>query len=114
MKDTIFTGMATAIVTPMTETGIDYDALGRFIYLLDAMVDYDRGQKKGKYNPCLAMGAEKDTKKWEEYLVLTMGRCTDAYERLPLVQDKEILDNILYSGVWASHAGRKKEGKANV
>ena len=31
MKDTIFTGMATAIVTPMTETGIDYDALGRFI-----------------------------------------------------------------------------------
>ena len=31
MKDTIFTGMATAIVTPMTETDIDYDALGRFI-----------------------------------------------------------------------------------
>ena len=31
MKDTIFTGMATAIVTPMTETGIDYEALGRFI-----------------------------------------------------------------------------------
>ena len=31
MKNTIFTGMATAIVTPMTPTGIDYDALGRFI-----------------------------------------------------------------------------------
>ena len=31
MKKTVFTGMATAIVTPMTETGIDYDALGRFI-----------------------------------------------------------------------------------
>lgn len=31
MKNTIFTGMATAIVTPMTETGIDYEALGRFI-----------------------------------------------------------------------------------
>ena len=31
MKNTIFTGMATAIVTPMTETGIDYDALGRLI-----------------------------------------------------------------------------------
>ena len=28
MKNTIFTGMATAIVTPMTETGIDYEALG--------------------------------------------------------------------------------------
>ncbi len=31
MKNTIFTGIATAIVTPMTPNGIDYDALGRFI-----------------------------------------------------------------------------------
>ena len=31
MKKTIFTGMATAIVTPMTADGIDYEALGRFI-----------------------------------------------------------------------------------
>ena len=31
MKKTIFKGIATAIVTPMTENGIDYDALGRFI-----------------------------------------------------------------------------------
>jgi 4-hydroxy-tetrahydrodipicolinate synthase len=31
MKNTIFTGTATAIVTPMTETGIDYEALGRLV-----------------------------------------------------------------------------------
>ena len=31
MKHTIFTGMATAMVTPMTSTGVDYEALGRFI-----------------------------------------------------------------------------------
>ena len=31
MKNTIFTGAATAIVTPMTETGIDYEALGRLV-----------------------------------------------------------------------------------
>lgn len=31
MKNRIFTGMATAIVTPMTEAGIDYDGLGRLI-----------------------------------------------------------------------------------
>ena len=31
MKNTIFKGMATAIVTPMTTDGIDYEALGRFI-----------------------------------------------------------------------------------
>ena len=31
MKNTIFKGMATAIVTPMTADGIDYEAMGRFI-----------------------------------------------------------------------------------
>ena len=31
MKKTIFKGMATAIVTPMTPEGIDYDALGKLI-----------------------------------------------------------------------------------
>lgn len=30
MKQTIFTGMATAMVTPMTPEGVDYEALGRF------------------------------------------------------------------------------------
>lgn len=30
-KDTIFKGFATAMVTPMTSTGVDYEALGRFI-----------------------------------------------------------------------------------
>ena len=31
MKQTIFKGMATALVTPMTTTGVDYDALARLI-----------------------------------------------------------------------------------
>ena len=86
-------------------------ALGRFIYLLDAVLDYDRDAKKGKYNPFLAMGNGKDEKRFEEYLVLTMGRCTAHFEMLPLVQDKALLDNILYSGVWVAYRsnGKKKE-----
>ena len=31
MKQTIFKGVATALITPMTSTGVDYDALGRLI-----------------------------------------------------------------------------------
>ena len=31
MKNTVFKGMATAMVTPMTPHGVDYDTLGRFI-----------------------------------------------------------------------------------
>ena len=31
MKKTVFKGMATAIITPMTETGIDYEAMARLV-----------------------------------------------------------------------------------
>ena len=84
-------------------------AMGRFIYLLDAAVDYDKDRRKAKYNPYIAMGMEKDWARWQEYLVLTMGRCTAAFEMLPLVQDKALLDNILYSGVWVNCRGKRKE-----
>ena len=85
--------------------------LGRFIYLLDAALDYEKDKKKGKYNPYLAMGTGKDWPRWEEYLVLTMGRCTECFEKLPLVQDKPLLDNILYSGVWVykRRTGQKED-----
>lgn len=76
------------------------DALGRYIYLADGAMDYRRDRKKHQYNPFLAMGTGENHALWETYLVLAMGRCTDYYERLPLVQDKHILDNILYSGIW--------------
>lgn len=84
-------------------------ALGRYIYLADAAVDYRRDKKKKQYNPFLAMGMEENRKQWEQYLVLTMARCTDRFERLPLVQDKKILDNILYSGVWVAYRSKWKE-----
>lgn len=84
-------------------------ALGRFIYLLDAGLDYDRDKRRGKYNPFLARGDEKNWQIWEEYLILAMARCTQSYERLPLVQDKALLDNILYSGVWVNYRGKRKK-----
>ena len=81
------------------------DALGRFIYLADAAVDYRKDLRKGKYNPFIAMGGGEDWQRWDDYLVLAMARCTEHYEKLPLVQDKKILDNILYSGVWTNFRG---------
>ncbi len=84
-------------------------ALGRFIYLADAAVDYRADRKKQKYNPYLALGTGENWPLWEEFLVLAMGRCTEAFEKLPLVQDKKLLDHILYSGVWCSFRGKKKQ-----
>ena len=87
--------------------------LGRFVYLADAAIDYRRDVKHGKYNPFAAMGCGEDFEKWEQYLVLAMAGCTDAYERLPLVEDKQILDNILYSGVWLNYRRMRQRGKEN-
>ena len=85
--------------------------LGRFIYMADAAVDYRADEKKKKYNPFLAMGTGEDWQRWEEYLVLAMGRCTANYEKLPLVQDKALLDNILYSGVWVNFKGKGSKAR---
>jgi hypothetical protein len=85
------------------------DALGRFVYLSDAAEDYRADQRKKKYNPFLAMGRGENWDEWEDYLVLAMGRCTKYYEMLPLVRDKELLDNILYSGVWTRLHRRGRE-----
>ena len=40
MKNTVFTGAATAIITPFTENGVDYEAFGRLIdFQLDSGID---------------------------------------------------------------------------
>ena len=80
--------------------------LGRFIYMADAAVDYRADKRKNKYNPFLAMDTGEDWARWEEYLVLAISRCTEHFEKLPLVQDKALLDNILYSGVWCNFRGK--------
>jgi hypothetical protein len=88
-------------------------SLGRFIYLLDCAIDYAKDEKRGNYNPFLAMGTGCDWLRWENYLVMDMACCTEQFEKLPLVQDKLLLDNILYSGVWAGfrEAQQRREEK---
>lgn len=81
-------------------------ALGRFIYLLDATLDYEADRKRGSYNPIAASGG--DPAHWEDYLVQEMAACCSSYEMLPLVQDKQIMDNILYSGVWRKYRAQRK------
>lgn len=83
-------------------------SLGRFIYLMDAVMDAPEDRKKGSYNPTLLLETQPD---WERVFSLTMARCTAFYEKLPLVQDKALLDNILYSGVWVQYRQKhRKEG----
>ena len=85
-------------------------SLGRYIYLADAAIDYRQDKKKQHYNPFLCMGMQEDWDKWELYLLQEMGCCTQFFEQLPLVQDKKILDNILYSGIWVTYRQMQRKG----
>lgn len=78
-------------------------ALGRFIYLADAVIDYKKDKKKHRYNPIAAGCGDLDPDRWDTCLVGEMGKVARYFESLPLVQDKAILNNILYSGVWMEY-----------
>ena len=85
--------------------------LGKFIYLLDAYEDVEKDAKTGDYNPfaeiCKNPGFDEQVL---NLLMLMIGEATDAFERLPLVANEEILRNILYSGVWVRY-GKEKSNK---
>jgi hypothetical protein len=81
-----------------------YD-LGRFVYLMDAAIDYQKDQKTGNYNPLISMG--KTPEDMKELLSIIIGDATGEFEKLPLVQDVHLLRNILYGGVWQQYYARK-------
>ena len=84
------------------------NALGRFIYLADAAVDYRKDMEKGRYNPFIAGKMDHNWDLFESILVSLMEGCAGYYEQLPLVQDKEILDNILYGGIWLQYRQKQR------
>ena len=78
--------------------------LGKFIYLLDAYDDLARDERKGAYNPLRSLsrqpGYEEEMK---EIFELLLANCARSFERLPCVEDADLLRNILYSGVWLKY-----------
>ena len=46
---------------------------------------------------------EKKPEEMRDTLELVLGDASAAFEKLPLIQDEEILRNILYSGVWLGY-----------
>ncbi len=89
------------------------EALGRFIYMMDACVDLERDRKSGSYNPLALLREELTDAEKTDMLKMLIGECSAEFEHLPIVQDADILRNVLYSGVWTQYAAalRKKERK---
>ena len=75
--------------------------LGKFIYMMDAAIDYEDDRKKGCYNPLNGMNVTPEEAL--EILRQPMGQAAVTFEALPLIQDANLMRNILYSGVWQTY-----------
>lgn len=79
--------------------------LGRFIYLMDAAMDYKKDLKTQNYNPLFVMN--KKPEEMEAILISAIGNATRQFEGLPIIQDSHLIRNILYGGVWQKYYGDK-------
>ena len=77
------------------------DALGQYIYILDAFVDLKDDLKHGRYNPLADMRRQGSTDgDIRDVLTMLIGGCAINFEKLPLIENVDIMRNIIYSGVW--------------
>lgn len=72
--------------------------LGRFVYLMDAAVDYAEDSASGSYNPLVY--SEFEPQEMRVLLAGIAGEAARVFERLPLEQDAHLMRSVLYSGVW--------------
>ena len=76
-------------------------ALGRFLYLIDAAVDLEDDRRIGSYNPLRSYAERADrVERFTEILKMQLGECLFWFDRLPLVQDVGLMQNILCVGLW--------------
>ena len=82
-------------------------ALGKFIYIMDACMDLKDDIKKEHYNPMITSSSEN----FGAVLSLLMADCTEKYKQLPITRDNNLIENILYSGVWTKYEAQKNKHK---
>ena len=73
--------------------------LGKYIYFIDAYEDMKKDEENKSYNPFNKINVEDKEKYARNLLMLNLSLLSDEIEKLPLIQDKGIIDNIIYSGI---------------
>jgi hypothetical protein len=73
--------------------------LGKYIYLIDAYDDMKKDEENSSYNPFNKLNIENKEEYAKDLIILNLSLLSNEVEKLPLVQDKGIIDNILYSGM---------------
>jgi len=78
--------------------------LGMWIYLIDAVDDFDDDIKNSQYNPLIfhhegKIDKEEAVKEAEALLYHYLGEISKAYDLLDIKKNEGILDNIIYLGI---------------
>ena len=87
--------------------------LGKFIYLMDAYDDLEKDEKDGNYNPLRQLlragmsGEQIDAMAYDMLMMMGAGAAA-GFEKLPILENVDILRNILYSGIWGRYNEKKK------
>lgn len=82
-------------------------SLGEFIYIMDAVLDFKEDLKKERYNPLVGTSS----KNFKEILNILMFETVEKYKKLPIEKDKDIIENVLYLGVWTQYEMTKIKNK---
>ncbi len=86
--------------------------IGKFVYFADAYCDYEHDKKTGSYNPFVLNNI--DLKSYGDKILKMQAAETARYfERLPIVDNVEILRNIIYSGMFTKINDALKKGKTD-
>ena len=81
------------------------EAMGRFIYFMDAYEDLPEDIRRRRFNPLRDMSRQPDYEAvCRDVLTLLISDATERFESLPILKDASILRNVLYSGVWTRYA----------
>ena len=94
------------------------ESLGGFIYLVDAMDDFEQDQRRRRFNPLTDLHAQADyLETMRQSLTILAAQAAEALESLPLEQDVALIRNVIYSGIWTRYEQlkaklQKKETKA--
>ncbi|GKX30558.1 hypothetical protein SH1V18_30380 [Vallitalea longa] len=73
--------------------------LGKYIYILDAYDDIEKDKKNNSYNPFNLCKKDNIEEYAKNLLNLNLSFLDNELDKLPLIKEKPILDNIIYSGI---------------
>ncbi len=88
------------------------EALGKFIYLLDAYDDLEKDIEAKCFNPLIERSKQPEFEENCHHLLeMMIARASEIFEYLPIVENANIIRNILYNGVWSQYLIRRQQRK---